>query len=81
MISVDNGLTASYVYNALGERVEEDAGGTYSEYLFDKDGEPLGVNNRTTWVDTWVDFGGQHIAHYENNETYFVHSGRLGTAG
>ncbi|MDE3179577.1 MAG: hypothetical protein KGM47_07940 [Acidobacteriota bacterium] len=25
--------------------------------------------------------GGGHIAHYEKNETYFVDSGRLGTAG
>ncbi len=81
MISVDNGTTASYVYNALGERPEADVGGSYTEYVFGKDGNPLGENNRTSWVDTWVDFQGQHIAHYENNETYFIHSNQVGTAG
>ncbi|MGH9397774.1 MAG: RHS repeat-associated core domain-containing protein, partial [Terriglobia bacterium] len=80
-VAVDNGLTASYVYNALGERVERDVGGSYTEYVFGKDGNPLGENNRTSWVDTWVDFQGQHIAHYENNETYFIHSNQVGTAG
>jgi RHS repeat-associated protein len=80
LISVDNGSTASYVYNALGERVEKDVAGTYTEYVFDKDGNPVGENNRTTWTDTWVIFNGQHVAHYENGETYFMHANSVGTA-
>jgi RHS repeat-associated protein len=76
---VDNGSTASYVYNALGERVEKVVGGTYTEYVFDKDGNPVGENNRTTWTDTWVIFNGQHVAHYENGETYFMHANSVGT--
>lgn len=34
LIAVDNGSTAAYVYNALGERVEKNAGGAYTEYVF-----------------------------------------------
>jgi RHS repeat-associated protein len=79
LISVDSGTTASYVYNALGERVEKDAGGTYTEYVFDKDGNPQGENNRTSWTDTWVDFQGKHVVHYQNGEAYFMHDNRIGT--
>jgi RHS repeat-associated protein len=80
LISVDSGSTASYVYNALGERVEKSVGGTYTEYVFDKDGNPLGENNRSGWTDTWVIFSGQHVAHYENGVTYFIHANSVGTA-
>jgi RHS repeat-associated protein len=79
LISVDNGSTATYVYNALGERVEKSVGGTYTEYVFDKDGNPVGENNRTTWTDTWVIFDGKHVAHYENGVTYFIHANSVGT--
>lgn len=51
LISVDNGTTASYVYDALGQRVEKDVGGTYSEYVFNIQGQPVGINNRTNWVE------------------------------
>jgi len=54
MISVDSGNTATYVYNALGQRVEKDVGGYYTEYLFDKDGSVAGEYNRTSW-ESWAD--------------------------
>jgi len=53
MISVDSGTTATYVYNALGQRVEKDVGGYYTEYLFDKDGSVAGEYNRTSW-ESWA---------------------------
>ncbi|MGH9450753.1 MAG: hypothetical protein ACRD11_09435 [Terriglobia bacterium] len=37
IVSVDNGTTASCVYNALGERVEKNVGGSHTEYVFGKD--------------------------------------------
>ncbi len=79
LISVDNGTTASYVYNALGWRVEKQVGGTYTEYLFGREGEPVGENNRGTWVDAWVSFQGVHIAHIIGGQTYFAHADRVGT--
>jgi YD repeat-containing protein len=79
LVSVDNGSTASYVYNALGERVEKGVAGTYTEYVFDKDGIPVGENSRSGWTDTWVIFNGQHVAHYENGVTYFIHANSVGT--
>lgn len=82
---MDNGSTASYAYNALGERVEKDLSGTYTEYAFDKDGSPEAENNRGSsnggWVDSWVNFEGQHLAHYENNGVYYIYSNQVGTAG
>ncbi|MGH9327028.1 MAG: hypothetical protein ACRD2B_10155 [Terriglobia bacterium] len=72
LISVDSGTTATYVYNALGERVEKDVSGTYTEYLFGSDGNPVGENNRTSWVDAWFSFEGVHIAHFIGGSTYFV---------
>lgn len=79
LISVDNGSTATYVYNGPGERVGKDVAGTYTEYMFDRDGNPIGKNNRSAWTDTWVIFNRQHMAHYENGETYFVHANNVGT--
>jgi hypothetical protein len=79
LVSVDGGSTATYVYNALGERVDKDVSGTYTEYVFDKDGDPVGENNRTTWTDTWAIFNGQHVAHYENGVTYFMQANSVGT--
>ncbi|MGH9357055.1 MAG: hypothetical protein ACRD10_13065 [Terriglobia bacterium] len=54
MISVDSGTTATYVYNALGQRVEKDVGGYYSEYVYDKDGSQAGEYNRNP-RESWAD--------------------------
>ncbi len=77
--SVDNGSTASYTYNALGQRVEKKVGAAYTEVLYDASGESLGENNRTTWTQSYVNFMGRHVVIYANNKTYFTHVNTLGS--
>jgi YD repeat-containing protein len=79
--SVDSGSTATYTYNALGQRVEKNVGGTYTEYAFDASGEPTGENNRTTWTDKFFDFQGRHLLHYQSNAAWFIHPTALGSTG
>jgi hypothetical protein len=50
MSSVDSGTTASYTYNALGQRAEKNVGGTYTEYAYNASGQPIGENNRVKTV-------------------------------
>ncbi len=77
--SVDSGTTASYTYNALGQRVEKLVGSAYTETVYDRSGESLGENNRTTWTQSFVPFNGRHVAHYQNGATYFTHGNSLGS--
>src|SRR2546429_1194393 len=79
--SIDNGPTATYTYNALGQRVEKIVGSTYTEYAYQAWGEELGENNRTNWTVRVIPFGGQHLAHYQGTPeaTYFMHSTKLGS--
>src|SRR6185437_5805602 len=80
--SVDGGATASYVYNAEGERVRRAVvGGLTLDYVYDLAGHAVaGVNaaNGIWWVAE-VFAGGRHIATYVNSTTYFDHEDWLGT--
>jgi hypothetical protein len=76
---VDNGSTASYVYNAQGQRVEKNVGGTYTEYFFDAGGGAIGENNRSAWTDGSFPFAGRHIAHYQNGAADLIHVNNIGT--
>ncbi len=71
--------TASYTYNALGQRVEKLVGSAYTEIVYDRSGESLGENNRTSWTQSYVPFGGRHVAHYQNSVSYFPHANWLGS--
>lgn len=79
--SIDNGSTASYTYNALGQRVEKLVGTTYTEYAYHSFGEDLGEHNRSIWSVRVIPFGGRHLAHYQGaaNATYFMHDNRVGS--
>ena len=81
--SIDNGSTATYAYNALGQRVEKLVGSTYTEYAYHAGGEDLGENNRTAWTVRVVPFADRHLAHYNDpsgsEATYFMHSTRIGS--
>ena len=80
--SIDNGSTATYTYNALGQRVEKLVGTTYTEYAYHAGGEELGENNRAGWTIRVIPFAGRHLAHYNDpsgtEATYFMHGNRLG---
>ena len=81
LISVDGGNTASYVYNALGWRVETTVSGTTTDYVYDQNGNPIGSRIPAYWVAYFIDFQGRHLAHYQNREVYFIHTNALGTTG
>lgn len=76
--SIDNGATATYTYNALGQRAEKAVGSTYTEYAYHASGEEVGENNRSKWSLQVIPFQGRHLAHYQNG-AYFNHDTALGT--
>jgi RHS repeat-associated protein len=76
---VDEGTTASFVYNALGQRVEKRVGSTYTEYVWAAYGELDGLHDRTNWAAHFIPFGGRVVAMYKDGTTYFVHPNHLGS--
>ncbi len=58
------GATASYVCNALGQRVEKRVGSTYTEYVWGAYGELDGLHDRTNWVAHFIPVGGRVLAMY-----------------
>ncbi len=79
MTAVSDCATASYTYNALGQRVEKNAGGAYTEIAYDLGGVPVGYHNRTAWTSQYVPLGGRMLAVYQNGYTYFLHPNALGS--
>jgi RHS repeat-associated protein len=81
--SIDSGSTATYTYNALGQRAEKLVGTTYTDYAYQASGEDLGENNRTAWTVRVIPFAGRHLAHYNDpsgtEATYFLHLTKLGS--
>jgi len=79
--SIDNSSTATYIYNALGQRVEKIAGGAYTEYTYHASGEELAENDRSSWAVRVIPFAGRHLAHYQGstNAAYFMHINSLGS--
>jgi RHS repeat-associated protein len=82
VLSVDNGSTGQYVYDALNRRVSAQTAAAASEYLYDYAGRRL-----SSWI-TSIDFGnegriywdGQQIAYRaQNGQTFFEHQDILGT--
>jgi len=79
--SIDSGSTATYIYNALGQRVEKNVRGAYTEYAYHPTGQELAENDRSGWAVRVIPFAGRHIAHYQGspNATYFMHANSLGS--
>jgi len=77
--SVHDGTTASYIYNALGQRVEKLVGSTYTEIVYGAFGQTLAFNNRSAWTDQFFYLGAVPFAKYQGNVTYFIHGNHLGS--
>jgi len=77
--AVDGGSTASYVYNAHGQRVLRTAGGVTTEYYHDLSGNVLGEAQGTTVTTGYVYLNRQLLADYTGGTTYFVHQDHLGS--
>lgn len=81
LITVDGGNTATYVYDALGRRVQRTG---QFEYLYDLNGSIVTyLNPAGAWVLGEIFANGQHLATYSGcgttATTYFDHADWLGT--
>ena len=76
---VDGGATATYVYDASGNRVDKKVGSVDYEYVFDQAGRINTVFNNGTMQRMYVYVGGKQLAEYFANTTYFVHTDNLGS--
>ena len=80
--AINSGPTTTYVYNALGQRVEKNVAGAYTEILYDAFGNIMAYHNRTTWVQLFVPpVGGRFFMKYQDSVTYFLHTNLLGSTG
>ena len=80
IVKVDGGSTASYVYNAEGQRVRKTVGATSVDYLYDLAGHQITELSSTgAWNRGEVYAGGRYLATYANSTTYFHHRDWLGT--
>jgi RHS repeat-associated protein len=75
---VDSGSTASYVYNALGQRVSKTVGSTYRGMVYDAFGQLMEYNNGHAETQDLVWLGGRPIATYVAG-TRFLHANALGS--
>jgi RHS repeat-associated protein len=76
------GGTASYAYDAEGQRVRKVAGTTVEEYVYDEGGSQIATmqpNGAMKRIELYI--GARHLATYDiaSNATYFIHGDWLGT--
>ncbi len=81
--SVDAGSTASYVYDANGQRVQRTSAAGTVNYIHDLEGHVVAeVNSAGAWTRGEVYAGGKHLATYSggaSGTTYFIHADWIGT--
>lgn len=82
---VDGGSTASYSYDAQGQRLRKTTSAIGSiDYIRNFSGDVLGEwqsgNVYTGWNRDYVYMGGKLLAEYRNATTYFRHEDHLGSA-
>jgi RHS repeat-associated protein len=78
---VDGGATATYVYDANGQRVRKLAGGVTIDYAYDSEGKVSGEIWTPPGYFTvgYIYLNGQLVAEYKDSTTYFVHKDHLGS--
>ena len=73
--------TASYLYNALGERVSERVGKTTTNFLYDQNSDLIaeanGKNGNVTTEYVWL--GDLPLAEIENDKIYYIQSDQTNT--
>ncbi|HEY1578784.1 MAG TPA: RHS repeat-associated core domain-containing protein [Terracidiphilus sp.] len=77
---VDGGSTATYVYDAEGQRIQRTVGGASVDYLYDTAGHQITeIGSTGGWNRGEVYAAGLHLATYDNSTTHFTFSDWLGT--
>jgi RHS repeat-associated protein len=81
IVTVDGGSTATYVYNALNQRVRSLVGSTPAEFVFNAGGQRVSEWNASTHVQIKGHYywGGTPVAYYDTSATHFEHQDWLGT--
>ena len=81
--AVDGGQTASYVYNALNQRVSASVGGATIVYVYNAAGQRVsewnGVSPWSSQIQGKYYWGSKPVAYYANGSTHFEHQDWLGT--
>lgn len=79
VVRVDNGQTATYVYDGYGRRVQRIFSiGTFND-LHDLAGHMVSEVNNTSWIASEIYAGPRHVGTYANGTTYFSHADWVGT--
>ena len=75
------GSATTYIYNALGQRVDKYTGTSYHEYIFDPSGtEAMASSRGSGWfTHEYLYLGGKRFGKYANNHTYFLHMDKIGS--
>jgi len=74
------GSTATYVYDAAGQRVRKTSSAGTVDYIYDLAGHEIAeVSSAGAWNRGEVYAGGRHLATYDGGTTYFNHVDWLGT--
>ena len=73
--------TATYTYDAAGQRVERTVAGTTYDYVFDNQGKEntQGSAGFAGWNWSELYLGGLHVSTYADGSTYFSHADHLGS--
>jgi RHS repeat-associated protein len=81
MIQVDGGSTATYVYDAFGQRVKKTVASYPTEYMYTLDGQIDSMMEGSAGHLTrgFVYLNGRPLVEYANGTTYFVHTDHLGS--
>ena len=79
---MDGGSTASYVYNALNQRVSETVGGTTTQFAYNVAGQRVSIWNTASPAGQLVEqyyVGNKRVAYFANNMLHFQHQDWTGT--
>ena len=82
LTAVDGGSTASYMYNALNQRVSATAGGTTTQYAYNVAGQRVSIWNTSSPPGQIVEeyyVGNKHVGYYANSMLHFHHTDWTGT--
>jgi len=84
LIKVDAGNTATYIYDAMGRRVEKQVGTVRTDYVYGHDGNVVTEYNNTCaaicWSVGYLYLHDKLIGEYKDGTTYFITKDHLGSS-
>jgi RHS repeat-associated protein len=81
LTKVDGGSTATFAYDADGNRIQKTVGSTITVYVFNPAGQVIHETDANLNFNVHhIYLAGQLLAEMKNSTTYFVHNDHLGSA-